>query len=405
MMKLFIDNVNSDHEAATQRLTHVIERLRKLQAEQESSKEALKMFLVRQTAQAIALLIDHLKSPEVNESFCRWNSDELPDVEESWEVTESAIMKLVQNRLQTLIEEWEGEHQHFAKARKSVVTFFLRKYNYLENELRDVEVDASKIGTTSETTTRNESIEEQFLNNISNFSMPLESKIALGIMMPFLIPATLVGVALAVPVTLLVLPVVGIKSIIDQFQEFKKKSKYKKDRPEFVQKVSQKYLEKVATHESLQPLVEDQLNQAVSSLKELEAKIPMLIEADMKLCRQLIDESRSKKDAEAEYRPRKEKCERLRSELALFGALEIRGMAIPWDDLEWEVSEKVDLNHSLPPGIYQGRISKGRYASSGQVTLKVYKELLTSSNAIRCLDDEAIMRYCPIYTLYVIELA
>ena len=283
-MKLYIDNVNSDHEAVTQRLTHVIERLRKLQAEQESSKEALRTHLGHETALALVLLISYLKSPEVIESFCRWNSDELPDVDGSWEVTESAIMKLIQNRLQTLIEEWEGERQHFAEARKSVVTFFLKKYNYLENELREVEVDASKIGATPETTTRNESV-EQFLNNISNFSMPLESKIALGIMMPFLIPATLVGVALAVPVTLLILPVVGVKSIVDQVKEAKKKSEYKKDRSQFVQKMSQKYLEKVATHESLKPLVEDQLMQAVSCLTELEAKIPMLVEADMKLCR------------------------------------------------------------------------------------------------------------------------
>jgi len=399
MMKLFIDSVNSDHEAATQRLTHVIGRLRKLQAEQESSKEELRKHLARETARAIEALINFLKSPQVIESFCRWNSDDLPDVEGSWEVTESAIVKLIQNRLQTLIEEWEGETQNFAEARKSVVNFFLRKYNYLENELRDVEVDVSKIGATPETTTRNESIEEQFLNNISNFSMPLESKIALGIMMPFLIPAPLLGVALAVPVTLLVLPVVGIKSIADKVQEAKKKSKYEKDRSGFVQKMSQKYLEKVATKEALQSLVEDQLMQAVSCLKELEAKIPMLVEADMELCRQLIVESRDKKDTEAQYRPRKGKCERLREELALFGSFQIRGMAIAWDDLEWEVSEKVDLNHPLPPGIYQGRIAKGRYASSGQVALKVYKELLDNSNATKYLEDEATMRYCPTHIM------
>ena len=402
MMKLFIDNVNSDHEAATQRLTHVIERLRKLQAEQESSKEELGRHLRQEIDQAIGVLIDHLKSPEVIESFCRWNSHELPDVEGSWEVTESAIMKLIQNRLQTRIEEWEGKHQLFARARKSVVTFFLSKYNYLENELRGVEVDVSKATATPESTTENESTEEQFLNNISNFSNPLESKIALGIMIPFLIPATLVGIALAVPVTLLILPVAGIKSIVDHVQDTKKKRKYKKDRSEFVNKLSQKYLEKVATPRSLKPLVEDQLMQAVNCLAELEAKIPMLVEADMKLCQQLIDESRSKKDIEARYRPRKDKCERLRGELAYFGSLEIRGMAIAWESLEWEVSEKVDLNHSLPPGIYQGRISKGRYASSRQVTLKVYKELLTSSNAIKCLEDEATMRYCPTHSVILI---
>ena len=383
MMKSFIDNVNSDHEAAAQRLTHVIERLTKLQAEQESWKKELGTHLGKETARAIRVLINYLKSPMAIESFCRWNSDELPDVEGSWEVTESAIMKLIQNRLQTLIEEWEEKQQHFASARKSVVTFFLSKYNYLENELRCVEVNVSKITATPETTTENERLEEQFLNNISNFSIPLEGKIALGIMMPFLIPATLVGVALAVPVTLLV----------DYVQDAKKIHKYKNDRSEFVSKMSLKHLEKVATPESLKPLVEDQIMQAVSCLTELEAKIPMLVEADMKLCQQLIDESRSKKNTEAEYRPRKDKCERLRGELAFFGSLEIRGMAIAWDNLEWEVSEKVDLNHSLPPGIYQGRISKGRYASSRQVTLKVYKELLTNNNAIKCLEVEVTMRY------------
>jgi len=390
-MKLLIDNVYSDHVAATQRLTHVIERLRKLQAEQESSKEELRKHLSRKINQAIEVLIGYLQSREVIERFCKWNSDELPDVEESWEVTESAIMKLVQNRLQTFIEEWEGEQQHFTKARKSVVTFFLSKYNYLEKELRDLEVHVSQIQAT--TRARNETVEEQFFNNFSNLSFPVESKIALGIMMPFLIPAALFGAALAVPVTLLVLPVIGIKSIVDRFQESRKKSSYNKDRPEFVRKVSQKYLEKVATHEALWPVVEDQLKQASICLKELEAKVPMLVEADMKLCEHLIDESQSKKNTEAEYRPLKEKCERLRGELGLFGALEIRGMHIAWNDLEWDVSEDVYLlNHSLPPGIYQGRISKGRYASSRQVTLKVYKELLTSSNVTKCLADEATMR-------------
>lgn len=118
----------------------------------------------------------------------------------------------------------------------------------------------------------------------------------------------------------------------------------------------------------------------------------MLLKADAKLCQQLMDESQSKKDTEAKYRPLKEKCERLRGELGLFGALEIRGMSIAWNDLDWDVSEDVYLEHTLPPGIYQGRISKGGYASSRQVTLKVYKDLLTSSSVIQCLADEAVMR-------------
>ena len=392
-MKTFLDNINTDHVAATQRFNEVITRLQKLQAEQKNSKEELRKHLGSEISQAIVVLTSYLKSPEVIESFCKWNTDELPDIEGSWEVTELAISKLVQNRLQTVIQEWEGEQQLFAAARKSVVTFFLSKYNYLENELRNMEADVSQIHL--ETKTKKETIEDQFFNNIFNFSLPVESKIVLGIITPLFIPAALVGVALAVPVTLLLLPVVGVMSLADRVKEGKKKSAYKKDRSDFVRNVSQKYLEKVATFEALKPLVEDQLTQAVTSLHELEAKIPKLIEADMKLCQQLMDESRSKKDTEALYKPRKEKCERMRGELGLFGSLEIRSMHIAWDDLEWDVSEDVYLkhtNHPLSPGIYQGRISKGRCASKQQVTLKVYKELLTSSNVTNCLANEANMR-------------
>ena len=393
MLESFINNVYSDHLAATQKFNDVLERLGKLQEEQESSKEELRTHLNEKTDGAIQVLIDYLQSPDTTERFCKWNSDELPDVEGSWEVTESTIVKLIQNRLQKLIEEWEEENQHFAEARKSVVTLFLRKYSYLENELGNLEVDVSQIQVTTRTlTSKTETVEEHFFNKISDFSLSIENKILLGITVPFLVPALLFGAALTVPVTLLGLPVIGIHFLAGRFQEGRKKSSYKEDRSEFVRKVSQKYLEKVATHEALLPVVEDQLKEAMFCLNELQAKVPMLLKADAKLCQQLMDESQSKKDTEAKYRPLKEKCERLRGELGLYGALEIRGMSIAWNDLDWDVSEDVYLEHTLPPGIYQGRISKGGYASCRQVSLKVYKDLLTSSNVIQCLADEAVMR-------------
>lgn len=389
-MTLLVETNYTDQVAATHRLKEVIERLEKLQAEQESTKEELTDHLGNKTGKAIAALIGYLKSPEVVKRFSQWDSDELPDVEELWEVTEAAIVKLFQNRLQTVIEEWEEKQQQFAEARKSVVTFFLRKYNYLEKELHNLEVDVSQIQIT--TSTRNESVADQFLNNIHNFSLPIEKKIALGLMTPFIIPTALVGIALTVPVSLLLVPVAGVKFITDHVKEDKKKRAYKKSRSDFVRDMSQEYLDKVATYEALKPLVEDQMAQAVTCLAELEAKIPMLVEADVKLCQQLMDVSQRKKDTEALYKPRKEKYERLRGELGLFGSLEIRSMQIAWNDLEWDVSEDVYLKHSLQPGMYKGRISRGRHATSRQVNMKVYKELLSTSNVTECLADQSTMR-------------
>ena len=391
MMKSFVENVHTDRVAAKQRLNGVIERLNKLQQEQESSKQQVRQHLRSKVTEAFAELMAYLKMPEVIDSVSRWNTDELPEVEGSWEVIEAGILKLVQKRLQTVIQEWEGEEQKFAEARRSVVAFFLKKYSYLERELRGLEISVSKEHVAPKGKKEGGESVENLLLELPNITLSLEEKIILGIMTPFLIPAAVVGIGLAVPVTLLLLPVVGVKAIFDQVQEMKKIRKYGKNRPEFVRNVSQKYLEKVSTYEALQPLVEDQIKQVLDCLNDLEMRIPMLVDADIQLCQQLMNEEQSKKDTETMYQPRKEKCEWLRGELGLFGALEIRGMEIAWDDLEWDVSDEVYCQRVLPPGIYQGRICKGRHASH-EVNLKVYKELLTCSNVTECLADEITIR-------------
>ena len=299
-MSTLIRNNSTDHVATRNRLNDVIERLRKLQAEHESSKEEMKRHLERRNCQAIDTLIDHLQTPQVVEMFCKWNSDELPAVEKSWEVTEAALVKLLQGRLQMLIEEWEEEQQSFAEARKSVIKEFLEKYNYLEKELRNVEVNVSQMQVDVEEKTASESAEDQDFSSIHDSSLSLEEKIARGIMIPFMFPVALVGAALAVPVALLVfLPVVGVQSIANTIKEEKKRWAYKKDRAEYVRIMSQKFLEKAATYEALEPLVEGQLELAVNTLNDLQARIPMLVEADVKLCQQLLEESQSKKDTVA----------------------------------------------------------------------------------------------------------
>ena len=394
LMSTLIRNNSTDHVATRKRLNYVIERLRKLQAEQESSKEEMTRHLERRTCQAIDTLIDHLQTPQVVEMFCKWNSDELPAVEKSWEVTEAALVKLLQGRLQMLIEEWEEEQQSFAEARKSVIKEFLEKYNYLEKELRNVEVNVSQMQVDVEEKTASESAEDQDFSSSYDSSLSLEEKIAYGVMIPFMFPVALAGAALAVPVALLVfLPVVGVQSIANTIKEEKKRWAYKKDRAEYVRIMSQKFLEKAATYEALEPLVEGQLELAVNTLNDLQARIPMLVEADAKLCQQLIEDAESKKNTEACYKPCRDKCKRLRGELALFGSLEIRSIRLAWNDLSWDVSEDVFLKLPMEPGLYQGRISKGRYSSSGQVTFKVYGEPLTSRNITECLADEAILRY------------
>ena len=248
-----------------------------------------------------------------------------------------------------------------------------------------MDVNVSQIQVYIEEETANESVEDQVFNSIDNFSLPVENKLFLGLIaIPFMVTALIVGATLAVPVTLLALLIVGIRSIANAIKEGKKKRSYNKDRAEFVRIMAQKFLGKVATFETLKLLVEGQLELAVNTLNDLQARIPMLFAADVKLCHQLIEETQSKKDSEARYKPCRDKCKRLRGELTLFGSMEIRCMRLSWDDLSWDVNDDVYLKRPMDPGFYQGRISKGRYSPSGQITFKVHRELLTSSNINKC---------------------
>ena len=53
-MSTLIINISADHVAARDRLNAVVERLGKLQAEQESSKEEMTQYLYKRIRQAIS---------------------------------------------------------------------------------------------------------------------------------------------------------------------------------------------------------------------------------------------------------------------------------------------------------------------------------------------------------------
>ena len=101
-------------------------------------------------------------------------------------------------------------------------------------------------------------MEEQLLK-FFNMVVTLEENIVLGVMIPFL-------TAVLRPGKLLTLPVMGLQAIFENIQSHRRKTKYLKNRREFVQAVSLQYLQEVSTQEALQPLFQQQVIQATSSL-------------------------------------------------------------------------------------------------------------------------------------------
>ena len=376
-MTSFLENANADRKAAKQKLEYVVKRLRKLQVEQETLKEDLRTQFKTKLEGAINELISHLKLPEVVNMFCKWNEDDLPGGEDSWPVIANCLEKLMRNRLEEVIKEWEEEKEKFSEARSSMVSYFLRKYNYLEGELRELEIEVMQ-----------DPIEGEEGGSIRNRSWTPGEMVGAVV----LTPLVAVSVVMSIPSMVLFLPLLGLAAITEKASHTFIKRKYSTNRGEYAKNLSLRYLEMFSTREALQPFVKDQLDQALSCLQDIEKKIPMLLDADVQLCQRLMKEEQIKQDVETQYKPKKEKCECLRGQLGLFGALEIRSIQISWSDLQWNVSEDNFLQQNiLPVGTYQGTISSGRYPSR-PVNLRVYQDLLTKGNITECLAAEKVRR-------------
>lgn len=376
-MTSFLENANTDRKAAKQKLEYVVKRLRKLQVEQESLMEDLRKQFETKLEGAINELISHLKHPEVVNMFCTWNEDDLPGGEETWQVTENGLERLIRNRLEDVIKEWEEEKEKFSETRSSMVSDFLRKYSYLEEELRGLEIEVIQ-----------DPVEGEEGGSIGNRSWTPGDIFATAV----LTPLVAVSVVLAIPPIVVFSPFLGLMVITDKANETLIRWKYIKNRAEYAKNLSLGYLKYFSTREALLPFVKDQLDQALLCLRDMERRIPMLLEADVQLCQRPMKEEQSKQDVETQYKPKKEKCECLRGQLGLFGVLEIQSMQISWCDLQWNVSEDNFVQQNiLPVGTYQGRISSGRYPSR-PVNLRVYQDLLTKNNITECLEAEKFRR-------------
>lgn len=283
--------------------------------------------------------------------FCTWHEDDLPGGKDPWKVIENGLIALMQNRLEDVIKEWEEEKEKFSEARSSMVSYFLHKYNYLEGELRVLEIEVMQDLAKEE---EGGSIGDRLID-LSNMSLTYTEMFALA---PVALPLAAVAMLLAIPLMVAVSPVVGIGAMKEKAIDKLAWWKYNRNRAEYAKTLSLQYLKRFSTREELQPLVKDQLDQALSCLRDIETRIPMLVDADVQLCQRLMKEEQSKQDVETQYKPKKEKCEYLRGQLGLFGALEIRSMQISWCDLQWNVSEdNFPQQNILPVGTYQGTIS------------------------------------------------
>lgn len=353
-------SASRDRQGLLKKIKQVLLRLAVIEKEQNKVVEDLDNYLMDHVTGAIQNLSKYLSSEEVKARFISWTPDEVPSAEDAWEVTEDKIMKVLSRRLHDIIEQWEEDNQVFSNARESAVQYFKQRYNLVEEELQNFQgtvaagcVDAPR-------------------NAPLNSGMTMGEKIALGITSPIWFPIGLFTLVVGAPA-------VSVKAIKEKIESKMKIKKYEADKCAFMARKSAKYLDAAKNEHALQAFVKDQLEDAKLCLKQIKSRIPKLIQADKKLCEELVNETRSQKELEDLYKPIMEEGSRLRGQLAVFGIREVRANEISSEELAWEEDTPSLLGCSKFAAVYHGTMR--RQGVVQQVALKVYNDVLDAKNA------------------------
>lgn len=356
----------------------ISERIEKIKEEQSSVIKKLQEDLKNKTDNTVSILSKYLMSSDVVDQFTSWTLDDVPNMGNSWEETENNIQKSLLKRLEDAIVAWEEVNHVFANALTSLVQNFRERYNLVEGQLRILEnavlaEDAACLVSSSWVS-----------DNSSIWStLSVAERIIIVVSSPIWVPIGLVALIVGAPV-------VGVMAILKMLQHRNKEREYQKDECCFMAKASKQYLTRAAEEKNLRPYVVEQLKESQVFLKQIEARIPVLIEAETMLCQQLREDSRSQKEIEDSYQPLYDRTLKLRQHAALFGIKELRTMDISCSDLDWKEDKSSLLGTNAFASFYRGKLHLR--GEEQPVALKVWKEELTESNACAFLGETETLR-------------
>ena len=353
-------------------MTQILLRLAFIEKQQDDVMEDLKKYLKKRENDALEKLSKHLSSEEVEARFTSWTLDEVPKVERSWEVTHSQIVKVISSRLREIIQQWEEDNQVFTNARESLVQHFQQRYNFVGEQLRNLQ----------DTVVAN-NVEVRQAAPIDSAGFGLGEKIVIGVTSPIWFPLGLVSLVIGAPI-------VGALAIKEKLEDKRQIKKYEENKCPFMAKQSIIYLTLFRNETVLRSFVKDQLEDAQLCLRQIEARIPELIQADKMLCEQLRDETRSKEEIQKFYQPIIDEGSRLRGQLAVFGILEVRGSDISSEELDWKQDTSSRLGCGVFGAVYQGTMR--RHGFVRPVALKVCNEVLEAKNASEILAEVELLR-------------
>ena len=354
--KAFICYLPEDRKMLIERLKFTNDRLKTIERQQGEISEELHSYLEDRTKRAVSSLSTYLQSPEVMQQFSSWTLDDVPNTQESWDLTWNFIQKALMERLQEKMEEWEEKNHIFSDTRAYLVQLLQERFGYFSDQLRSLE----GLALTS--------------NGASPAWAPLDNISILDAMFG----------PLGQVFSLLV------KMFKEKWKNWYMARQYNEDNCAFMVEASQKYLNEAAQEQHVKSYVMEQLKDVQVFLKQALHRIPKLIEEDKMLCRHLKHQIRCKGEEKNSYELLHEKSVQIRGEMTRFGIREVRTMDISCDDLEWQ--DDALLESGAFAAVYRGKLKIRGEDKPVDVAVKVWNEELDEVTTCGFLSETEILR-------------
>ena len=366
--KVFLENASNTHDDINQKMEKVIHRLDVMKKGQKKVIEDLQASFNEKVDTIFYHLSEYLFSEDVTARFTSWSENEFPDqyISDLTQEVEEKIDTLLSSRFQEVVKQWEEENHVFADARLSLLKKVKNCYDEAEFKRRNLLFDATDV--------------HHGVSNFKKFRFSNPRKAYMKIR------------TLTFGVFGLVADSMDGKFVTELY------GGSKIDFKDVITQASVKFFSSRREKKQLKKFVVDKLNDVKDCLRQIEVRLPELIEEDRELYSELYGQLLCNLEQETHFQEEnKDRYQRIRDEgsqcrdqLALFGIKNVCTTKINHDELEWKEEKSSLLGSGSFSAVYQGTMR--RYGEVATVALKVFNEALNADNASEIMQEMKILR-------------
>ncbi|XP_027059587.1 uncharacterized protein LOC113686190 [Pocillopora damicornis] len=377
-VRIRLKSAKMSHQETEEKIKRLLSRMEELQNSQKRIFDELSEHQSKIFEDILEKLALHFKSEGTISSFCDWSEEEVPKPLGTWRETKNEVLKCVSERTHQFVQHWENEENEFDRARVSLIQHCCKKYDIMEEEMREVAEDFFIVDEVEGDLPQDEG--GQNLKR-SRVRRRLQTSTA-----PPWLRQGLASVVVGSP-----LGILGTK--LKRKLHYKTKLDTFRDDPcAYMSKRSQKCLKVISTRDRLLPFINEQLEDAVLYLRRIKEKIPKLREGDELIYQRLLEDERGSTEIRKIYEPLNNELESLRREITVYTLREIKQSDFAREELECDFGNFDSvIGRGSFSTVFRGVLHR-KGSPEIMVAIKMYSDLLTTNNVWHFVDEERALR-------------